>query len=146
MPTQTDRPVQQAPAQSAPQPEPTPEEVRRERKAALNLAARLEQERRDELEEAMEAHSRLVSKLRVASEALVQASAEAEGLQRLLKGKRFLREASVGRRLRVDEVVRTVNAARMHVSKIHAGSEGVGRATRDSVDELIRPHEGPAFG
>ena len=146
MPDHVQEAAQEAPKrEEPPKPEPTEAEKKAAEKARLKLAQRMEQERRDELGELLELHSLVSSKLEAAEQALSAASAASEELQRRLGRSRLSREVSLGRRLRVDEVVRTAGAARHHVSRLSKGAAAVGKAVRESMDELVRPDPGPAF-
>lgn len=128
---------------------PVPEPTAAEKKAAeakrLSIQQRLEQERKEDMEAVMILHDRMTASLKTASESLAAASFASEELQRLLGRKRIYRELSMDRRLRVAETVRTVNAARQHVAKVWTGSGMVGKAVKESVDELVRPDSGSVF-
>lgn len=112
-----------------------------------------EEARKDEVDEVLEFHGILVEKLVLASTALEMASTVAEEIQKHLQNRsitarteddrakmRHLR-LTLDRMLRVTDVVRTVNAARMHVSRIKRGSVAISKAAGEWTDELVRSDE-----
>ncbi len=107
-------------------------------RASLNLKARIEENRRYELEDAIETHIRIVELLASASKSLAEASMLSEGLQRKLQTNRYFREINLDRRFRMNEVVRIVNVARHQVSKAHKSSLITNKDVQNSVDDLVR--------
>jgi len=143
-PTSTEKVPEKVPEKTT-RPEPTEAEKAKAEKKRLSLMARIEQERRDQAQEIFKMHSNVESSLATAIKSLEEASLTSERLQQHLGRNRFAREVDMERRLRLNEVVRTVNAARQHVSRVQRGSVVVGKAIREIVDELVRPEPGAAF-
>ena len=83
----------------------------------------------------------VLERLAAAVKALTEASSASESLQRHLSRGRFYREVKLDRRLRTQDIVRTINVARQHVTRVHTGSMVVTKAVRESEDELVRPDQ-----
>ena len=121
-------------------------------------AIRSEESRRAEVNDVMKLHAILSKKISEAVSALEAASSMSEGIQKHLRQRSTIvgstesdREAvrvmrqKLDRMLRMSEVVRTVNTARMHVTRIHKGSAAIGRAAREWTDELVRSDSRSTF-
>lgn len=89
---------------------------------------------RQDADEKLAAHDALDSKL---SESLALLAAASTMAEKLHGGVRTGAAAEIGaeRRLRLRDVVRTVNAARHHISRVQVMSSSLSRALREYVEE-----------
>ncbi len=119
------------------------------RKAAVEREKRIREEviefRKNSFDEAVELHKIALIKLEMAMKALTDASRSVNALDSLLKKKPYYREIHLSRRLRLDELTRTVEVARERTTKVVSGSKSVNRFLLDNREELTRADLGPVF-
>ncbi len=106
-------------------------------KKKSSISSKIETENRNSLESTLKIHAKIIERLSVASKALVEASNLSEGLRNDLSRNDFFRKINLDRRIRLSEIIRTVNVARQNVTRVFTGSQAVNKYTTNSIDELV---------